>query len=154
MSRHYYLNTVILMCVIATQAWLIYRVETVMSVSEGNASREMNMKTGYMPDAELKKKQQTVLLAQISSRLASLEAARSREASSVLSTSATIVSGTAEAVAADRKLLAMLPKEPMTQEELMLFQAQFGQFPAAEQHQLSAALARAINSGRIQPKNH
>jgi hypothetical protein len=34
----------------------------------------------------------------------------------------------------------------------MLFQAQLGQLPQEERHQLSAALARAINNGQVQLK--
>ncbi|MGH8049233.1 MAG: hypothetical protein ACREPB_01085 [Arenimonas sp.] len=148
------MQTIVLLCLMAMQAWLIYRVETALSAGRGTVVSETNRETGGGIDAKSGENQQTVLLAQISSRLASLEATRTTEVSSAQSGSLTNVSGSAEAAAADKKLLAMLPKEPMTQEELMLFQAQFGQFPAAEQHQLSAALARAINNGRIQPRNH
>lgn len=154
MSRHSNIQSVILACLIVMQAWLIYRVETALTSGGRAVVPQINNAVGTVQDKELDPNQQAVLFAQISSRLASLEENRSKEVSSAQSVSATDVSGSPEAAAADRKLLAMLPKEPMTQEELMLFQAQFGQFPEAEQHQLSAALARAINSGRIQPKIH
>lgn len=153
MSRHSKIQTVILACLIVMQAWLIYRVETALTGGKSIAASEMNKRMGSGQDVVQGENQQAVLLAKISSRLASLEANRAAEVSSAQSVSATIVSDSPEAAAADRKLLTMLPKEPMTQEELMLFQAQFGQFPAGEQHQLSAALARAINSGRIQPRS-
>jgi hypothetical protein len=153
MSRQTQLQTTALLCLIATQVWLIYRVETALAPdARPIASNSNNDSSDNAFAASQGSNEQTILLAQMSSRLASLEAIRAPVVNASADTAPLVFSGP-EAAAADRKLIAMLPKEPMTQEELMLFQAQFQQFPLEEQHQLSAALARAINSGRIQPKH-
>jgi hypothetical protein len=61
-----------------------------------------------------------------------------------------IILGSPEALAADQKIAALLPKGPMTQEELFLFQSQLAQYAASDRAQLSAAFARAINNGQVQ----
>ncbi len=61
-----------------------------------------------------------------------------------------IILGSPEALAADRKIAALLPKGPMTQEELFLFQSQLAHYAASDRAQLSAAFARAINNGQVQ----
>jgi len=53
-------------------------------------------------------------------------------------------------LAADRKIAALLPHGPLTQAQMLRLQMQLAQYPASERVQLSAALARSINNGRVQ----
>lgn len=85
-------------------------------------------------------------LARIDARLSALETAG---AATPAPAQREIVLGSPEALAADRKIAALLPDGPITPQELFLLQSQIAQSPSRDQAQLSAALARAINSGQV-----
>lgn len=86
-------------------------------------------------------------LARIDARLSALETA---SATTPSPPQREIVLGSPEALAADRKIAALLPDGPMTPQELFLLQLQIAQSPSRDQAQLSAALARTINNGQVQ----
>ncbi|MEQ1512810.1 MAG: hypothetical protein ABL934_09045 [Lysobacteraceae bacterium] len=86
-------------------------------------------------------------LARIDARLSALETA---SATTPSPPQREIVLGSPEALAADRKIAALLPDGPMTPQELFLLQLQIARSPSRDQAQLSAALARTINNGQVQ----
>jgi hypothetical protein len=153
MSRQATLQTTAFLCLLVMQAWLVYRVETAPAYTGRPVTQVDKQAAPAALLGESNINNNAVLLAQINARLSALESpGLSTAKSALVEQPASATLDGAEAVAADRKLAAMLPAEAMTHEELMLFQAQLGQLPELERHQLSAALARAINSGRVQPK--
>jgi hypothetical protein len=139
-----------LLLVIGLQLWLIHRIETalrgapdaVSTAGPGNASAS-DAPPDPLPH----------MLARIESRLIALEARREPAAVAPAGASAPslppVVAGSPEAFAAERELAAMLPPQPMTMADLLALQGRIGALPAAQQQQLSAALARAVNSGRV-----
>lgn len=135
------------------QAWLVYRVETALS-QPSRPLVEAKPKTGMPVSVNaLNASDPAVFITQIDARLSALENRDIATSNPVGSSEpAPIALDGAAALAADRKLQAMLPKEPLTHEELIIFQAQLGQLPEVERHQLLAALSRAINTGRVRQK--
>ncbi len=154
MSRQPTLQTMAFLCLFGMQAWLLYRVETALARPAEPRAEASNKALLPVSIATLESNDGAAFAAQISARLSALEN-RDLNAPRPVSPEETapIALGGAEALAADRKVEAMLPKEPLTHEDLVIFQAQLGQLPAAERHQLLAALSRAINSGRVRQKN-
>ncbi len=149
MPRRSILHTGLLLCLVGMQAWLVYRVETFTSsvtdaapVLTGPAAIDGSA-MGPEPDLQM------ALLARIDARLAALERARA-PASATVPSPPPIVAGSPDALAADRKLAAMVPQGPITDRQLTMLQAQIGQLPPDDFRQVSAALARAINSGQVQ----
>lgn len=139
-----------LLLVLGLQLWLIHRVETALHSAPGTASAgaaDDAPADGAAPDPLLH------MLARIESRLIALEARR--ESASGAPTAIAppplppVVAGSPEAFAAERELAGMLPPQPMTMADLLAVQGRIGALPAAQQQQLSAALARAVNSGRV-----
>jgi len=154
MPRQPTLQTIAFLCLFGMQAWLLYRVETALAQPAEPRSEANNKNVAPVPITALDLKDGVAFATQINARLSALEnrdATISRTVSS--DEPAPIVLGGAEALAADRKVESMLPKEPLTHEDLIIFQAQLGQLPAAERHQLLAALSRAINNGRVRQKH-
>ncbi|MGH8108996.1 MAG: hypothetical protein ACREO1_09825 [Arenimonas sp.] len=144
MSKRWTALIVVLVCVIGIQARLLY---------EANHPAE---KTGNVPvqvmanehtDPVIVQNDISNQLARIDARLAALEATKSTAATN---TQREIILGSPEAIEADRKIAALLPDGPMTQQELFLFQSQLAQYPSDEKAHLSAALARAINNGQVE----
>lgn len=153
MPRQSALQTIALSCLFLMQAWLVYRVETAIGMASGPNLEAHTTQVATAPANGLNTDDNAIFAAQINARLSALEnrdATITRPDSSA-ETVPIPLDGVA-AQAADRRLEAMLPKEPMTHEDLMIFQAQLGQLPATERHQLQAALSRAINTGRVRQK--
>lgn len=139
-----------LLLVLGLQLWLIHRVETALRSAPDAVS------TGANDDASAHDAPPDPLLhmlARIESRLIALETRRGPAAVAPAGASAPslppVVAGSPEAFAAERELAAMLPPQPMTMADLLTLQGRIGALPAAQQQQLSAALARAVNSGRV-----
>lgn len=135
---------VVLLVVIGIQGWLL-------SQAKNNAH-----KTDDAPTSTIitERTDPAILQNEISNQLARIDARLSLLETTEQATTATpkneIVLGSPEALAADRKIAALLPDRPITQQELFLYQSQLAQYPSAEQAQLSAALARAINNGQLE----
>lgn len=138
-----------LLLVLGLQLWLIHRVETALHRAPDAASTAADdaLADDAPPDPLLH------MLARIESRLIALEARREPAAGARPGTTAAppppVVAGSAEALAAERELATMLPPQPMTMTDLLALQGRIGALPAAQQQQMSAALARAVNSGRV-----
>jgi hypothetical protein len=135
-----------LLLVLGLQLWLIHRVETALRSAPDAVS------TGANDDASAHDAPPDPLLhmlARIESRLIALEARREPAAVASAPSLPPVVAGSPEAFAAERELAAMLPPQPMTMADLLTLQGRIGALPAAQQQQLSAALARAVNSGRV-----
>ena len=134
----------ILSGVACVQGWLLYRTRTA-----GDETREPPIATVPAEHAGPAVAQHDVAdaLARIDARLSALEIAQSAAPAPA---EKNIALGGPEALAADRKIAALLPNGPLTQEELFQFQTQLAHYPSSERAQLSAALARAINNGRVQ----
>ncbi len=139
-----------LLLVLGLQLWLIHRVESALrgaSASASTAARGNAPSDDGAPDPLLH------MLARIESRLIALEARREPAAGNPAAASSPslppVLAGSPEAFAAERELAAMLPPQPMTMADLLALQGRIGALPAAQQQQLSAALARAVNSGRV-----
>ena len=149
MSRQSTALVLMLLAVIGVQAWFLYQAKDPakpisLMQSESTATTER------VSDATSTGNTQAVMnhqLARIDARLAALEVVKSH---GEVAAEQKIVLGSHEALAADKKIAALLPREPITHQELILFQAQLAQYPPSEQFQLSAALARAINNGQLQ----
>jgi hypothetical protein len=148
MSRTAVFQSALLLCLLAVQGLMFYRIEHLSA----NTAAELVVKTQTQMDPALRaipaQGDQAAVLARIDARLAALETQAASSSAPPLPQK--IVLGSPEALAADRKIASLLPKSSMTQQELTMFEAQLGQFSPDERHQLSAALARAINNGRIQ----
>jgi hypothetical protein len=139
-----------LLLMLGLQLWLIHRVETALRRTPDVASTPVSGNESAddaAPDPLLP------MLARIESRLIALEARREPAPGAPAGTAASppppVVAGSPEALAAERELTAMLPPQPMTMTDLLALQGRIGALPAAQQQQLSAALARAVNSGRV-----
>ena len=149
MSRQSTALVLILLAVISVQAWFLYQAKdpaTRISLAQSDSTTS----AGLGADATNTENTQTAMthqLARIDARLAALETVKSGGETAVVQK---VILGSREALAADQKIAALLPKEPITHQELILFQAQLAQYPAEQQFQLSAALARAINNGQLQ----
>jgi len=135
---------VVLLCVIGIQARLLHQAKT--PVDKTGAPHVSAMaKEGA--DRGIDQNDMSNQLARIDARLSAIET--SKPAPSAKPEQA-IILGSPEARAADRKIAALLPDGPISQQELFLIQTQLAQYPSSEQAQLSAALARAINNGNVQ----
>jgi hypothetical protein len=151
MPRQSIFQTAAILCLICLQVWLVYRIETLRKPATDRSVSAARGDTLTGSDAGPLSNEQTALLMRIDARLATLEHARSASLSpSPSPPSPPVVAGSPEASAADRTLAAMLPQGPITDQQLMMLQAQIGQLPSDDYRQVSAALARAINSGRVQ----
>lgn len=148
MSRKTSALIAVLLCVIGIQGWLLHETKT--------PADKTGVKTGDIPvsaianenrDPAFSQNDMSNHLARIDARLSALETTK-RGATNTQQQE--IILGSAEALAADRKISALLPDGPLTQQELFLFQSQLAQYPSGEKAQLSAALARAINNGQVQ----
>jgi hypothetical protein len=136
-----------LLLVLGLQLWLIHRVETALRSTPATASTaapDNASADDAGPEPLLH------ILARIESRLIALDGRR-EPASGATSAPPPppVVAGSPEAFAAERALAAMLPPQPMSMGDLLALQGRIGTLPAAQQQQLSAALARAVNSGRV-----
>lgn len=134
----------VLLVVIGIQGWFLYQTKnTAKPTSEAPTATIAAQRS----DAAIAPTDVSNQLARIGARLSALETAKPTNA---MKPGQTIILGSPEALASDRKILALLPDDAMTQQELLLFQSQLAQYPPDEQVQLSAALARAINRGQVQ----
>ena len=144
MSKRWTALIVVLVCVIGIQARLLYEAKTPAG------------KIGDVPPSTMAKEHADPAIMQndISKQLARIDARLSALETVKPATTTTpqkeIVLGSPEALAADRKIAALLPDGPITQQELFLFQSQLAQYPSDEKAHLSAALARAINNGQVE----
>ena len=90
------------------------------------------------------------VLARIDARLAALERAAAPQAQAVPSAALTSIDPNSPAArAADAALSAMLPGPSITDAQMAQLRARIMQAPPDQQFPLDAALARAINSGRL-----
>jgi hypothetical protein len=154
MNRTATLLIVALTGIVGIQAWLLYR-EPMLSAQPVAASEVIANQRAFsdtQSTAFTAEELQAMMARQVTAidaRLASIEQANSKQ-----SVEYKVLLGSPEAIAADRKIKELLPKEPISMEEIMMFQAMLGEYPPEERYQLMTAYARAVNSGQIQPKYH
>ena len=135
---------VVLLCVIGIQARLLSQVKTPVDKTGATPFAAMANESA---DHAIVQNDIANQLARIDARLSAIE---STKPAPPTKPQQDIILGSPEALAADRKIAALLPDGPISQQELFLIQTQLAQYPSSEQAQLSAALARAINNGNLQ----
>jgi len=143
MSRKSTALIVVLLCVIGVQSRLLYQAKTPVAET---VAIPASMMANEGPERAIEQNDTSNQLARIDARLSALESTKPAAPANQQE----IILGSPEALAADRKIAALLPDGPISQQELFLIQTQLAQFPSSEQAQLSAALARAINNGNVQ----
>lgn len=144
MSNKKTIAIVALLGVVGVQQWWLHRPAS--SAGSAQAASAL-VDTSDRPDRGLAHTDIAERLARIDARLASLETGKPRTPAPP---GPNIVLGSPEATAADRKVAALLPPGPMTQAQLFELQSRLAQYTGDERMHLSAALARAINNGRVQ----
>ena len=144
MSRKSTALIVVLLCVIGIQARLLSQVKTPVDQTGATPFAAM---ANESPDHAIEQNDISHQLARIDARLSAIE---STKPAVPTKPQQEIILGSPEALAADRKIAALLPDGPISQQELFLIQSRLAQYPSSEQAQLSAALARAINNGNVQ----
>ncbi|MCC7248508.1 MAG: hypothetical protein IT473_07790 [Lysobacter sp.] len=157
MSNKKTVAIVVLLGVVGVQQWWLHRPASSAESAQAtptavdNIDREPDQRRDQRPDRQpdrnLAQADMAERLARIDARLASLE---NDKTSTPTPSQPSVVLGSPEATAADRKIAALLPRGPMTQAQLFELQSQLAQYNGDERVQLSAALARAINNGRVQ----
>lgn len=144
MSNKKTIAIVALLGVVGVQQWWLHRPA---SSAESAQAASALVDTSDRPDIDFAQSDIAERLARIDARLASLETDKPRTHAPPRPN---IVLGSPEATAADRKVAALLPPGPMTQAQLFELQSRLAQHTGDERMHLSAALARAINNGRVQ----
>lgn len=144
MSKRMTALIVVLLCVIGIQARLLHQAKT---PADKTGNVVLAPRANGHTDRAIEQSDISMHLARIDARLSAMEKTKVETAAPP---QREIILGSPEALAADRKIDALLPDGPITQQELFLFQSLLAQYPSGEQAQLSAALARAINNGNVQ----
>lgn len=152
MSNKKTIAIAVLLGIVGMQQWLLYRPTShgeraTSATTAVDAARRADQGIDRGVDDDTAKIEMAERLARIDARLSSLEAGKAVD---FAPKPPNIVVGSPEALAADRKIAALLPNAPMTQAQLFELQSRLAQYPMNERIQLSAALARAINNGRVQ----
>lgn len=152
-----------LLCVLALQGVMLWRMQVqpvAMSVQGPDAGADVRVPRhathGDPFDAGGDRAAAMALLARIDARLAALERAAMPQAQGAAPPSdapyavrRVIDPDSPAAHAADAALVAMLPGPAITDAQMAQLRARILQAPPAQQFSLEAALARAINSGRL-----
>ncbi len=148
MSRASIVLNVLLVFVVAVQAWLLYA-----RADDGNMPEERMSGESVRPapsasaiDADTADRL-AAQLARIDARLAALEISAPR--SGTLSSGTAPAASTMPAAEADRRLGLLLSGKEMSRQELAMFHVRLAPLPPADQFALSSALSRAINDQRI-----
>ena len=148
MSRASVVLNVLLVFVVAVQAWALYA-----RTDDGNTTKERMSGESGRPDSSASAIDANTAdglaaqLSRIDARLAALETSASR--SGTLSSSAPPAASTMPAAEADRRLDLLLSGKDMSRQELAMFHVRLAPLPPADQFALSSALSRAINDQRI-----
>ena len=157
MERNTVLHQMAWLALIASQVWLIARVEQITvppssapaGVTVLPASAAPRITTDAKPSLSNVDGLQDVLQ-RIDTRLAQLERASTRTASP-LPASGNYELSARERAEADQKLSTMLPSGSLSREEMARFHADIQALPPDQRFAMATALARAINDGRVQP---
>lgn len=141
-----------LFALLVMQVWLVGRVQMLQAhpacaIDDGNGIPATRNHTPLTPAGA---GDHGAVLARIDARLAALERAAAPRASATPSPAPLAIdrNGTA-ARAADAALAAMLPGPSISDAQMAQLRARILQAPPEQQFPLDAALARAINSGRL-----
>jgi hypothetical protein len=143
-SRPSAFHTIALVCVIAMQGWLIYRVETAL-----RAPQVASLPTRIVPMVPAKDGRQIAPPPLMATPTVDGGAEVSGRSPPPVQSGPKIDPNSPEAKAADRKLAELLPSGEVTQRVLADYQAKLEKLPAKEQAEVSAALSRAIEDGRV-----
>lgn len=143
MSKKTTAAIVALLGIVGVQQWMLHRPKT----PADDTATAPSAIAAERPDRAIAEDAVADRLARIDARLSSLETDNSVAPAPQRPD---VVLGSPEALAADRKIAALLPHGPLTQAHMLQLQMQLAQYPASERVQLSAALARAINNGQVQ----
>ena len=141
-----------LFALLVMQVWLVARVQMLQAPAAcapggGNGVPGTRSDT---PFAAAGADDHAVVLARIDARLAALERATAPQASATPSAAPTAIDPNGPpARAADAALAAMLPGPSINDTQMAQLRARILQAPPEQQFPLDAALARAINSGRL-----
>ena len=141
-----------LFALLVMQVWLVARVQmlqapTVCAPDGGSGVPATRSDTPFGPAGAY---DHAAVLARIDVRLAALERAAAPQASAAPSAAPTAIDPNGPAArAADAALAAMLPGPSITDAQMAQLRARILQAPPEQQFPLDAALARAINSGRL-----
>ena len=141
-----------LFALLVMQVWLVARVQMLQAPvacaadgSSGMPATRFDTRLGTAGTTD-----HAQVLARIDARLAALERAAAPQASAVPSAAPTTIDPNGPAArAADAALAAMLPGPSITDAQMAQLRARIMQAPPDQQFPLDAALARAINSGRL-----
>ena len=136
-----------------SQLYLLYRLE--QTSSPAPVDSRAAAATSLLPNAPASNGDSVLILRRIEQRLSQLEHRLDRSGASVPSTPAgdnnTREPSARERVAADQRLLSMLPSGLLSQHDVARFHADIQALPPDERFAMATALARAINEGRVQP---
>lgn len=141
-----------LFALLVMQVWLVARVQilqapAVCAPDGGNGVLATRSDT---PFGAAGADDHAAVLARIDARLAALERAAAPQASATASAAPKAIDPNGPAArAADAALAAMLPGPSITDAQMAQLRARILQAPPDHQFPLDAALARAINSGRL-----
>lgn len=139
--------TVALLIVIAMLAWLIYRVETALRAPQAVATPSQTADPRIPPPLQGGPQ---IAPPPLAGPIEGGEAGvAGRPPPPPPQTGPKIDPDSPEAQAADRKLAELLPQREVNQRILADYQAKLEKLPAKEQAQVSAALSRAIEQGRV-----
>ena len=147
--------------------WLIYRVEHFVVPAIPAADSSTALPVSAVPSATVDARLlpsnadgMQAALQRIDSRLAQLERAATRTASTLSVNERPVTEkrvtenrepNARERAEADQRLGSMLPGGRLSREDMVRFHADIQTLPPAQRFAMATALARAINEGRIQP---
>jgi hypothetical protein len=141
-----------LFALLVIQVWLVARVQMLQAPAAcaSDGGNGVPATSSDMPLSAPGSHNHAAVLARIDARLTALERAAAPQAPAAPSAASTTIDPNGPAArAADAALAAMLPGPSITDAQMAQLRTRILQAPPDQQFPLEAALARAINSGRL-----